>query len=101
LRKQDEIIIWPVYFDSGKTRKEGRRVTKNLAVSNPKIVEIEIAAADLDLEHSVLTDKGYPKTPWLKPGMLLVEKKGSKEQTLLKIAQQLQKNRKESVRQII
>jgi signal recognition particle subunit SEC65 len=101
LRKQEEIIIWTAYFDSGKTRKEGRRVAKTLALPNPKIIEIETAAADLDLDHSILTNRGYPKTPWLQSGMLLVEKQGSKEKTINMIAKQLQKNRKENIRQVL
>lgn len=95
MRKQDKAIIWPAYFDSNKTRKKGRRVTKNLAVQSPKILEIQEAAVKLGLKHEVVLDKGYPKTPWAKPGMLLVEKKGSKEQVIKTIAKQLQKARNE------
>ena len=96
MRKQDKAIIWPAYFDSGKTRSEGRRVTKLLAVSSPKISEIEEAATKLGLEHELVPEKGYPKTPWAKPGMLLVQKQGSKEQVIDKLAKQLQKNRNEA-----
>lgn len=99
MRKQDKAIIWPAYFDSGKTRKEGRRVNKPLAVSSPKMPEIEEAAAKLDLEHELVPEKGYPKTPWAKPGMLLVEKQGSKEQIINKLAKQLQKSRNEAPKQ--
>lgn len=95
MRKQDKAIIWPAYFDSNKTRKKGRRVTKNLAVQSPKILEIQEAAVKLGLKHEVVLDKGYPKTPWAKPGMLLVEKKGSKEQVIKMLSKQLQKARNE------
>ncbi len=96
MRKQDKAIIWPAYFDSGKTRKKGRRVPKNIAVQSPKILEIQEAAQKLGLKHEVIADKGYPKTPWHKAGMLLVEKKGSKEQVINRIAKQLQKTRNEA-----
>jgi signal recognition particle subunit SRP19 len=89
MRKQDKIIIWPAYFDQAKTRKNGRRVSKNLAVHSPKILEIREATQKLGLEFEVVMDKGYPKTPWAKTGMLLVEKKGSKEQVINRIAKQL------------
>lgn len=95
-RKQEKAIIWPVYFDSGKTRKKGRRVSKNLAISSPKILEIEEAVSKLHFEHEVLIDKGYPKTPWIKPGMLLVKKQGSKEHTINLIAKKLQEIRNSS-----
>jgi signal recognition particle subunit SRP19 len=99
MRKQDKIIIWPAYFDQTKTRKNGRRVPKNLAVQSPKILEIQEAAQKLGLEFEVVADKGYPKVPWAKTGMLLVEKKGSKEQIISRIAKQLLKARNEPKQQ--
>jgi signal recognition particle subunit SRP19 len=99
MRKQEKAIIWPAYFDLTKTRKEGRRVPKSLAVPSPKILEIQEAAQKLGLDFEVVTDKGYPKTPWTKTGMLLVEKKGSKEQIISRIAKQLLKARNEKPKQ--
>jgi signal recognition particle subunit SRP19 len=99
MRKQEKAIIWPVYFDQNKTRKKGRRVSKNIAVQSPKILEIEEAAAKLHLGHEVIAEKGYPKTPWLKTGMILIEKEGSKEQVINKLAKQLLKTRNETPKQ--
>lgn len=101
MRKQQKAIIWPVYFDLNKTRKKGRRVAKNIAVQSPKILEIEEAAAKLHLEHEVVPEKGYPKTPWLKTGMILIEKEGSKEQIINKLAKQMLKTRNEAPKQQI
>jgi signal recognition particle subunit SRP19 len=99
MRKQDKAIIWPAYFDQAKTRKDGRRVSKSLAVQSPKILEVQEAAQKLGLEFEVVADKGYSKTPWAKTGMLLVEKKGSKEQVISRIAKQLLKARSEKPKQ--
>lgn len=99
MRKQDKVIIWPAYFDQTKTRKEGRRVPKNLAVQSPKIMEIQEATAKLGLKHETVPEAGYSKTPWLKTGMILVEKKGSKEQVIRKIANQLLRLRSEKPKQ--
>ena len=99
MRKQSKAIIWPAYFDQGKTRERGRRVAKNLAVQSPKIIELQAAAEALGLENELVADKGYPKTPWAKTGMLLVEKKGSKEQVINRLAKQLLKTRAEAPRQ--
>jgi signal recognition particle subunit SRP19 len=98
MRKQEKAIIWPAYFDAGKSREEGRRVAKTLAVNSPRINEIEEAAGKLGLEHELVPDKGYPKTPWAKQGMLLVEKKDSKEKVINQIARQLLKARNEAPR---
>ena len=89
MRKQDKAIIWPTYFDATKTRMQGRRVPKNLAVPSPKVLEIKEAAEKLGLEYELVAEAGYSKTPWLRTGMILVKKKESKEQIIGKIAKQL------------
>jgi len=89
MRKQDKIIVWPTYFDSAKTRKDGRRVPKNLAVPSPKILEIKEALEKLGLEHELFPDAGYPKTPWLKTGIILIKKNEAKDQIIRRIAKQL------------
>ncbi len=93
MRKQDKIIMWPAYFDSTKTRKNGRRVTKNLAVVSPRVTEIKDAAEKLRLKCEIVADVAYPKTPWLKTGMLLAQKKQSKDRTISEIAKLLLKIR--------
>lgn len=98
MRKKGKIIIWPVYFDGTKTRGEGRRVSKSLAMPSPKISEIKEAAEKLDLNYEVVPDVCYPKIPWLKTGMLLVEKEEPKEKTISRIGKQLSKIRKEATR---
>jgi signal recognition particle subunit SEC65 len=65
-----------------------------LAVLSPKASEIREAAERLHLECGLVPDSGYAKTPWVRPGMVLVKKgKDSKERIIQKIARQLQKNR--------
>ncbi len=93
MRKQEKIIVWPAYFDSTKTRKDGRRVAKSVAVPSPRGSEVKEAADKVGLMAEFVADACYPKTPWLKTGMLLVKKKGSKEQTIGTIAKQLLKMR--------
>ncbi|MEM1539586.1 MAG: signal recognition particle subunit SRP19/SEC65 family protein [Candidatus Bathyarchaeia archaeon] len=93
MRKQDKVVLWPAYFDSTKTRGEGRRVPKTLAVPSPKISELKEAVEKLRLEHELVLDACYPKTPWLKTGMLLVSKKGTKNSIMKEIAKQLLKIR--------
>ncbi|MEM2916904.1 MAG: signal recognition particle subunit SRP19/SEC65 family protein [Candidatus Bathyarchaeia archaeon] len=90
MRKQDKIIVWPAYFDSNKTRKEGRKLPKNLTVPTPKLEEIHEASRRLQLQSEIIADTAYPKTPWQKVGQIKVSKKGSKLQTLRLIAKQLQ-----------
>ena len=93
MRQQDKVIMWPVYFDSMKTRSEGRRISKDLGVPSPKALELKEASEKAGLASELVPDVGYPKTPWLKTGMVLVRKKGSKNQAIVSIARQLQKMR--------
>jgi len=70
-----------------------------LAVQYPKIVEVKMAVERLGLKHEFAPEAGYPKTPWVKTGMIMVQKKGSKEQVIRKIANQLLKVRSENPKQ--
>ena len=96
MRKQDKIIIWPAYFDSSRSRIDGRRTAKSVSVVSPKITEIKEAVEKLGLSCELVPDVGYPKMPWVKAGMLLVEKKRSKSQTITMIGRQLLKIRSAS-----
>lgn len=93
MRQQDRIIVWPAYFDSTKTRGQGRRVPKNLTSSIPRASEINEAAGKLGYTTELVPDQGYSKIPWAKPGMVLVKKREPKDKMLKKIAEQLQKSR--------
>jgi signal recognition particle subunit SRP19 len=91
MKKLDKAIIWPIYFDASKSRKKGRRVPKNMSVQSPKILELKEAVDKLGLKNEVKLESHFPKTPWAKTGMLLVEKKEAKEKIIQKIAKQLVK----------
>ena len=89
MRKQNKIFLWPVYFDANKTRADGRRVPKKLAVSAPKLEELQIAAKRLDLQPEVVSDAAHPSSPWQRTGLLVVPKKEPKSKTLKRIAEEL------------
>jgi signal recognition particle subunit SRP19 len=89
LRKQDKVIIWPAYLDLARSREDGRRVPRSIAVASPRIAEVKEAAQKLGLACELFPEAEYPKASWLKTGMVLVEKKGSKNQTIAMIAKQL------------
>ena len=89
MRKKADIVIWSAYFDSTKTRADGRKISKRLAVPSPKSIEIVNAVEKIGLTYEFISDAKYPKTPWLKTGFLLVNKLKTKSQTIQKIAIQL------------
>ncbi|MCJ1247104.1 signal recognition particle subunit [Trapelia coarctata] len=63
--------LYPVYFDSSRSRAEGRRVGKELAVSNPLASEIATAVASLGLQVMLDAWKRHPKD-WANPGRVKV-----------------------------
>lgn len=94
MRKQNKIIFWSVYFDANKTRTNGRRVPKSLAVTTPKLDELQRAAKSLGLQPEIVFDTAHPSSPWLKTGHLVVPKTEPKDKTLKKIAKELSDLRK-------
>jgi signal recognition particle subunit SRP19 len=91
MRKLDKAIIWPIYFDINKSRAEGRRIPKNISVQSPKVLEIKEAADKLGLQNELNVEAHFPKNPWAKTGMLLIEKNEPKEKIIQKLAKQLLK----------
>jgi signal recognition particle subunit SRP19 len=96
MRKQDKIVVWPVYFDSTKTREKGRRLPVKLCVPSPKISELKEAVERLGFQNKMILDKAYPKTPWVRSGMLIVAKKQPKNTVLKRIASELLRVRSKS-----
>ncbi|ENN96542.1 Ribonucleoprotein complex SRP, Srp19 component [Methanocaldococcus villosus KIN24-T80] len=79
------MIIWPAYIDKNKTRKEGRRVPKNLAIENPNLKDIEKALKKLGLEGKIIRDKRYPRQHWEVCGCIELDYKGNKLKLLKEI----------------
>jgi len=89
MRKQNKIVLWPVYFDFTKTRLEGRRVPKSLATPSPRLEELRKAVERLGLRPEIVADVAHPSSPWQKTGLLTVPKKGYKSEILRRIAKEL------------
>ncbi len=94
MRKQDNVVIWPVYFDNSKTRREGRKVPKNVAVSNPRLKELHEAAEVLGFSVRIEVDKAHPAIPWMNTGRMWVKKDESKMNIITKIGEELLRIRK-------
>ena len=89
---RDKYILWPVYFDKRRSRGDGRRVAKDIAVPNASIEEIMKAAKKIGLNPQK-EDKAYPGRWWKKEGRVIVDKIGKKTKILRDIATEIAKNR--------
>ncbi|AXV38487.1 MAG: signal recognition particle protein Srp19 [Methanobacteriaceae archaeon] len=79
-------IIWPVYIDVEKSKKQGRKIAKKYAVPSPKLNEISNAAKKLKLNPEVEQSKSYPTFWWESSGRVLVDKELPKREILEKIS---------------
>jgi len=89
MRKQDRIVLWPAYFDSTKTRLQGRRIPKGLAVTSPRLDELQKAAERCGLQPEVVLGVKHPHSPWQKSGLVSVPKSASKMQIIRRVAKEL------------
>ena len=69
------ICLYPVYFDASRSRHQGRRVGKELAVENPLARTIADAGAHLGLRVFIDVGKTHPKD-WANSGRVKVELRG-------------------------
>ncbi|MHA1294434.1 MAG: signal recognition particle subunit SRP19/SEC65 family protein [Promethearchaeota archaeon] len=88
------LIFWPQYFDLKRSRGDGRRLPKNLAIE--KVTPEDIAKAARRLGYVAQIEKGYkyPRTWWDSPGRVLVETRGKKKSKVLyELAKEIRKMR--------
>jgi signal recognition particle subunit SRP19 len=56
-----ENVIWPAFLDADCTRGEGRRVSQQLAVSEPTVDEIAQAVQQVGYDAVIEREKTYPR----------------------------------------
>lgn len=89
-----ETIVWPAYINSEHSRKEGRRLSLEESVEEPKIREISQALRKLKLQYTVEHNKSFPGSWWEKSGRIVVTHDYSTKLELLrKIANTVKINR--------
>ena len=85
----NKCVIWLFYLDASKTRREGRRLPKSLALNSPRLEEIVEASQSLNLNPNPNFEARYPRSWWQKSGYVIVDKIGSKNETLSLIAKKI------------
>ncbi|MBS7656650.1 MAG: signal recognition particle subunit SRP19/SEC65 family protein [Candidatus Bathyarchaeia archaeon] len=89
MRRRDEVVLWPVYFDSTKTRSKGRKVPKKLSKPSPNLGVLEKAVANLGFSYKVVMDAAYPRFSWKKSGLVLVKKTKAKNRIIIEVAHEI------------
>lgn len=91
-----DYVVWPSYFDKNLSKKDGRKLPKNLALDHPKFDEIKKALESIGINHQLEKTSKYPKEQGKDErnlGRFIVEKKFSKNEILRKISKEMRKNR--------
>lgn len=89
------MVVWLSNIDSSRTRIEGRKIAKGLAIKEPTLSEMEKAAEHLNLKPES-EEAEYPKEQGQEtrtPGRILVEKKYSKTKTLKLLCDEIRRIR--------
>ncbi len=84
------VIIYPAYFNPRYSRKQGRKVPKNLAFE-PKIDVIANALKELGYKFEIERDKRYPRFWWSDRGRIVVYSDEKKSEILKKVAMKIKK----------
>jgi signal recognition particle subunit SRP19 len=82
-------VLWPEYFDAGRTRSAGRKVRKELAVNEPSLEMLEKAVQRVGADYAVEAEKSYPGAWYDKKGRILVEKTLTKSELIDKVGKAL------------
>ena len=93
MQEAKRIIVWPVYLDFYRTRKEGRLTKKEHSIKSPKVSEIKRAAEKLELHPEIVNDKAHPVKPMEKTGYVTINNIGPKSVLLDQIGAEIIKMR--------
>ena len=92
---KDKLVIWPIYFDASRTRREGRMVSLQDAIKEPTLDMTVAAAIKSGFKPEIEKEKKHPRI-WHEAGAsgrILVPKKGPKSAILKHIAKSLKGKR--------
>ena len=92
-KRDRPIVLYPAYFDLGRSRAHGRRVAKKWAVESPTVDEVIAAAKALGLQPETDAEKAFPSTHWRHEGRVLVRADYFKTSIVQKVAQRIKQGR--------
>lgn len=81
-----EVMIWPIYLDKDKSLSEGRKVSKEYAISEPRIKEMVKAAQKLKYKYFAEEEKSYPGEWYNRSGRIIIESDDSKKEILINLS---------------
>ena len=92
-KEKRAIVLYPAYFDAERSRDDGRRVARKVAVNGPTVEEIAAAAGALGLKPKVEPESAHPSAPWRRDGRVLVRADYFKTSVVRKVAEKIKEAR--------
>jgi len=89
---QGECILYPCYFNTAYTRRQGRRVSQNRGLKAPVISDIERALKRIGVTCRI-EDHHHPAHWIRREGRVVADWQESKEVLIKKVAQKLEVKR--------
>jgi signal recognition particle subunit SRP19 len=93
LRRKAKLYLWPSYFDTDLSWRQGRRVPKKLSLRDVNSEEVLRAANELGLNPVLEPGAAFSKRPWFKTDLIMVDKSSSKTEILRDLAEKIRQNR--------
>ena len=66
-----DTVLWPAYFDSELSRKDGRRVPSEMAITDPSVDLIAKAVQQVGYDATIEREKAYPREHWRSRGRVI------------------------------
>lgn len=87
------VALYPAYFDSSRSREDGRRVSRSVAVAGPTAEELRDVAKKLGFRVEVEPEVAHPSRPHKPEGRVLILGGGKKTEIVRAVAQKLKSQR--------
>ena len=84
MRRKPGFVIWPQYFDKNRSRKMGRRISKNKASTNFTVQDVFEAAKRAGFVTFLDPHPKFPATWWEDLGRIIVEPNNLKKYDIIK-----------------
>lgn len=88
-----DVMIWPIYLDEEKSLNEGRKISKEYAISEPRIKEIVKATQKLRYKYYAEEDKAYPGEWYNKSGRIIITSDDRKKEILINLSNTIKQMR--------
>lgn len=88
-----DVMIWPIYLDAEKSLSQGRKISMEYAIKEPRLKEIVNAARRLQYNFYAEEYKAYPGEWYNKSGRISITSEESKKEILIKLSNEIKQIR--------